>query len=33
MDVLKENGIKASRFVKRPIENVIHKIKEANFIN
>lgn len=33
MEALKENGIKASRFVKRPIENVIHKIKEANFIN
>lgn len=33
MEALKENGIRASRFVKRPIENVIHKIKEANFIN
>ena len=33
MEVLKENGIKASRFVKRPIENVIHKIKESNFID
>ncbi|MFD1292307.1 BadF/BadG/BcrA/BcrD ATPase family protein [Lutibacter holmesii] len=33
MEILKENGIKASRFVKRPIENVIHKIKESNFID
>lgn len=30
---LKERGIRASRFVKRPIENVIHKIKEANFLD
>lgn len=33
MEILKENGIKASRFVKMPIENVIYKIKEANFID
>ncbi len=32
MEALKERGLKASRFVKRPIDNVIHKIKEANFL-
>jgi N-acetylglucosamine kinase-like BadF-type ATPase len=30
---LKERGIRASRFVKRPIENVIYKIKETNFLD
>jgi len=32
MQALKERGLRASRFVKRPIDNVIHKIKEANFL-
>jgi len=32
MKALKERGLRASRFVKRPIDNVIHKIKEANFL-
>jgi N-acetylglucosamine kinase-like BadF-type ATPase len=31
--ILKERGIRASRFVKRPIENVIHKIKVENFLD
>jgi N-acetylglucosamine kinase-like BadF-type ATPase len=30
---LKERGLKTSRFIKRPIENVIHKIKDANFLD
>lgn len=30
---LKKHGIRASRFVKKPIENVIYKIKEANFLD
>ncbi|SNR44262.1 BadF-type ATPase [Lutibacter agarilyticus] len=33
ISALKERGIKASRFVKRPIDNVINKIKEANFLD
>lgn len=33
MDALRERGLRASRFVKRPIENVIHKIKETNFVD
>lgn len=32
ISALKERGLKASRFVKAPIENVICKIKEANFL-
>jgi len=32
MQALKERGLKASRFVKRPIDNLIHKIKEENFM-
>ncbi|MBG7631377.1 MAG: N-acetylglucosamine kinase [Bacteroidetes bacterium] len=32
MEALKERGLRASRFVKRPIENVIHKIKNENFL-
>lgn len=32
ISALKERGIRASRFVKQPIENVIYKIKEANFL-
>ena len=32
MSALKDRGLRASRFVKRPIENVIHKIKEENFL-
>lgn len=32
MKALKERGLRASRFVKRPIDSVIHKIKEANFL-
>ena len=30
--ILKERGIRASRFVKRPIESVIQKIKNDNFL-
>lgn len=33
ISALKERGIRATRFVKRPIENVIYKIKEANFLD
>jgi len=33
MKALKERGLRASRFVKHPIDNVIHKIKEANFLD
>jgi len=33
MDALKERGLKTSRFVKRPIESVILKIKETNFLD
>ena len=32
MSALKDRGLRASRFVKRPIENVIHKIKEESFL-
>lgn len=32
MLALKERGLRASRFVKRPIENVINKIKNENFL-
>jgi N-acetylglucosamine kinase-like BadF-type ATPase len=33
MKALRQRGLKASRFVKHPIENVIHKIKESNFLD
>jgi len=33
MSALKERGLRASRFVKRPIENVINKIKNENFLD
>lgn len=32
MSALKERGLKASRFVKSPIDNVIQKIKEEKFL-
>jgi len=33
MSILKKRGISASSFVKRPIENVIQKIKSERFLN